>query len=151
MRLRMERFSYSPTETEGRIFIPAQNTLATIERPWIGTDIGGKPFESCVPDGVYELIPHTRPDGRPSLAMWNPELGVYYTDDERDGRPGRYLCLLHVGNYVEDVVGCIAPGMLRGVENNRRMVKNSRTAMAMILAAEPDELEIVSALGAINP
>jgi hypothetical protein len=105
------------------------------------------PFESCVPDGTYQLLPHVRPDGTAVLALRNPALGVYYTNEERAGREGRYLICIHVANWVEQVVGCIAPGMVRTISNNRRMVRSSAKAMSLIMDAEPKRLKIIPALG----
>lgn len=143
----LERFAYSPTETEGVLRI-GDEAIYTMERPWLPAMPGGVPFESCVPDGLYELVPHQRSNGDNVFALWNPDLHVYYTQDERGDKPGRYLILIHVGNYVEDVVGCIAPGMNRAIFDNRRMVTNSRKAMEKIMSHDWNGLVIRPALGA---
>ena len=121
------------TETQGFLSF-GKEILATIERPWIddGTP-GGKPFESCIPDGVYEIIPHTRPGGKQGLALVGHPYGVYYLEEDVPERGGRYLILMHVGNWVRDIVGCIAPGLAKGPSNLGPMVKNSGAAMKKIL------------------
>lgn len=144
----LERFAYTPTETEGRLWLDAKTSVHTLERPWIDGLPGGMPFESCVPDGSYELIPHERPNGDRVYALRNADLGVYYTDQERAGRPGRYLILIHSANWVEQVVGCIAPGLVRTIADNKRMVRSSREAMRKILAKPRKELQIVTTDGA---
>lgn len=145
--LTLERYSYSDTETEGRLKLNDGTTLYTLERPWRAGAPGGVPFESCVPDGSYKLLPHIRPNGDEVLALWNPDNAVYYTDQERAGYPGRYLILFHAANWVEQVVGCIAPGLVRTIADNKRMVRSSREAMRLIMRAEPKRLRIVPACG----
>lgn len=105
----------------------------TIERPWIrGPNPGGMSFESCIPDGRYELVPHTRPSGDKVVALVNPELGVWYQKADRPDVWGRYLVLIHTGNFSHDVVGCIAPGLGRTIHNNAPMVTSSRAAMGKV-------------------
>jgi len=144
----LKRFSYSPTETEGRLYINRSQSFATIERPWVGGHRGGMPFESCVPDGEYDLIKHVHSrSGRTVLALINEGLGVYYQPGDMGESEGRYAILIHSGNYVEDVVGCIAPGLQRTIYNNRRMVTSSRRAMQAIMAKNPKRLIIEPATG----
>ena len=110
-------------------------TLASLERPWIPEKghKGGKPFESCVPDGVYTLRRHTRSTGQIVLALENHALNVYYTEAEVPSTGGRYLILIHVGNWVKDVVGCIAPGLARVIDADPFMVTKSLAAMNKIM------------------
>ena len=143
--LKLVRFAYTPTETQGIL----NDKWYTIERPWIkGPHPGGLSFESCIPDGSYKLIPHTRPNGDKVVALVNPRLGVWYQKDERPDVWGRYLVLIHSGNYVEHVVGCIAPGLSRTIYQNRIMVGASRAAMNQINVRKYDRLIISTTLGA---
>jgi len=121
--------------------------LHTLERPWIAGLPGGMPFESCVPDGEYDLIPHERPNGDRVFALRNPDCGVYYTDQERAGRDGRYLILIHSANWVEQVVGCIAPGLVRTIAENKRMVRSSRAAMRRLMRGKYTSLLIEPGTG----
>lgn len=148
--LYMERFAYTPTETEGRIWLGTNPDfeIYTLERPWIDSAPGGKPFESCVPDGKYQLVPHTRPNGQRCVALVNPDLNVYYLKQSRPNNVGRYLVLIHSGNFVDDVVGCIAPGIGRTIYNARRMVTDSRNALERIMQRKPTALHIVTTQGA---
>lgn len=130
----LKRYCYSDTHTEGRLYLPSDEHFYTMERPWIGGVPGGMPFKSCVPDGQYELIPYRRSNGDDVYALRNPDLGVYFTKDEKGDAPGRYKILCHAGNFVEDVVGCIAPGIGTTIHNNRPMVTSSRQAMKRIMA-----------------
>lgn len=132
-KLLLERRPTTTTETEGFLSFDRE-ILATIERPWIpGDSPGGMPFESCVPDGMYDLHPHTRPDGKESLALINPLLGVHYLQEDVGDQGGRYLILCHPGNWVTDIVGCIAPGLSFGGSSQGPMVKSSKAAMQRIL------------------
>lgn len=130
--------------------------LFTMERPWVKySDIGGKPFLSCVPDGLYNLLPHTRPNGDKSYALVNPLEGVYHYDEHRPNGQGRYLILIHPGNWVTDVVGCIAPGLAYKIDSQRRqMVSSSKVAMDAILVALNGEfghtLNILNSTGAVD-
>ena len=104
-------------------------------------------FESCIPDGTYRLKKHTRPNGDKVVALINPRLGVWYQKWERPEPWGRYLVLIHSGNYVTDVVGCVAPGLTRTMYNNRVMVGASTCAMNRIKVQKYDSMQIKSGLG----
>ncbi len=101
--LLLERKPTTHTETEGFLSF-GKIILATIERPWIEADTpGGKPYESCVPDGMYTLRPHIRPDPNPDddkpgqsvVALINPALGVYYLKKTNNPAPLIHILFLH--------------------------------------------------------
>lgn len=137
--LLLERFSYAATETEGTLRV-GDYLLSTLERPWVPHLFpGGRPFESCVPDGDYLLQLWTRPDGSEAFILSNSDLGVYRLEsDIPAGVEARYLILVHVANFVDDIVGCIAPGMHRSLMVNpetgsmERAVKSSGEAMRVL-------------------
>ena len=121
MLLRLKRYSYSPTETEGILEFRDGHTLATIEQPWVPDPNGakgGKPFASCIPDGMYKLQPWVRPDGAMVYIIVNPDLGVYKLPSDVPDTGGRYLCLIHKANWTTDIEGCIAPGLRRAPMTN---------------------------------
>lgn len=107
---------------------------------------------SCVPDGTYSLLRHARPNGDVCVALRNPALGVFYSDASVPaGKSGRTLILIHAANYVDELMGCIAPGLARTISENRHMVTSSRAAMAIVMAAfeaGDKQLTVVPALGA---
>ena len=131
--LLLERRPTTATETEG--FLSFDNEiLATIERPWIPADTpGGKPNESCIPDGEYDAVQHTRPGGAKVIALVNPLLGVYQYETDRPDNVGRFLILCHIGNWVTDVIGCVAPGLSKGGSATGPMVKSSKAAMGRLM------------------
>ena len=129
--------------TEGELVF-GDVALFTLELPWVPTDPGGRPFNSCIPPGRYDLIPHLRPNGDKVVALVNPGFGVYYRDDDRPREVGRYLILIHAGNWAEDIVGCIAPGIDRTQSRKGPMVLKSRKAMKILMdwIDEPAEILI---------
>lgn len=143
-RLLLIRDDWSTNETTGRLVFGGQE-LATLERPWIPSSPGGEPFKSCVPAGLYRLVRHRRKNGDTVLALINHGLGVYYEKDDRPNGVGRYLILIHSANWVDQIAGCIAPGLAAALSNRGPMVTSSRIAMDRImdyLRADSAELEI---------
>ena len=163
MNLELPRFAYTPSETQGKIRVGDWSCF-TIEPPWLRWSYpGGKPYESCIPDGTYELVPFIRPNKHADkvFAMVNPDLGVYFHDDDRPSdrtgqRRGRFLCLIHPANYVWQVVGCAAPGMSRVIDTikNELMVTSSRVTMTELMSRVGWEsghtIRIFQAPGAID-
>ena len=141
--LTLNREPSTDTETMGLLTFDGVS-LSAIERPWIPTDPGGKPFESCVPAGRYKLIPHTRANGDKVVAMINPGLAVYHYQSDRPHRVGRYLNLLHSFNWADESNGCIGPGFGRAVTERGPMVTSSRKAMKLLMNwLGDDEAEII--------
>ena len=133
----LRRYRLGETVTDGRLILTDyEKHICTLERPWLPGGRGGVAFKSCIPDGEYQLKRHTRPNGDLVLALRNPDLGVYYQQGEVPDEGGRYLILLHSANWVKDVVGCIAPGMTRTIDDDgNAMVTSSRAAMALVMRA----------------
>ena len=151
MIIRLKRYSYGEYETEGQLIIGSM-VLATIEQPWTpnpnGAE-GGKPFESCIPDGTYRLVPWMRPNGDDVYMMINQTLGVYaYPDDHYAGR-GRDLCLIHKANWAHEIAGCCAPGLSRlpmphpQTREMKQAVTSSAAAMSRIRSALGDEQHVL--------
>ena len=112
-----------------------EDTLFSLEQEWrpAKDHLGGTNNNSCVPDGIYELIPFVRPkNGLIVPQLYNPDLGVYKFVDDLPPEGGRFLNLMHPGNTPEDIEGCIACGTwLR----EPGWVGNSRDAQAYIMQA----------------
>jgi len=139
----------SRTDATLSVVIAGSVRLNLIERPWIeGTYPGGKPFESCIPSGQYEIEPFERPNGDNVIRLVNEGLGVYRDQVDLPGPgQGRYLILWHKGNWAKDVVGCGAPGTgLAWDEAGNPMVTSSKSAMNQLMLELGDSyhtLEII--------
>ena len=128
MRLVLERYAYMKDRTMGVLYV-GKEILYTVERPWLPSpdSLGGVGFQSCVPDGLYALVPFNSPKHPDCFALSCPELDVHV-----DQHPtGRYAILIHSANHVDQVVGCIAPGLSTDDES----VWHSRAAMDRIRQA----------------
>lgn len=148
-RILIERKPSVVTHCESFLTLAGKSVLAGLERPWIENPIGtpgGKPYESCVPVGVYETKPHTRgpKNGNAKvIALINPDLGVYDLEDDLPPEGGRFLILLHKANWVHQVVGCCCPGLYHADSVSGRMVSSSRTAMRRVMQfIDGDDCEI---------
>ena len=132
MQLIQERIGYLEDCTLGWLYVEDLR-LATIERPWIPNleGIGGRLRESCIPDGIYNIRPHTSQKFPNTYALVNQSLGVFYQN-----RPapnwGRTAILIHVGNRASDVLGCIAVGQRHGWLDGKHAVLSSRSAMGQL-------------------
>jgi hypothetical protein len=124
MRLRLERYAYTPTGTLGRLFAGGIE-FYTIERPWLSNKV----FESCIPQGYYRCERYS---------------SVRFPDTwQIVGVPERSLILFHVANYADDVEGCVGLGMSQ--MGDRVAVSNSRKAVELFrsLTAGADRLDIM--------
>lgn len=92
-QLQLKRYAYAPAATLGWLRIDDDTELFTIERPWLGN----KPFESCIPEGVYRCR-------RYSSARYPNTFEVCDV-------PGRSKILIHTANRANDVQGCIGLGI----------------------------------------
>lgn len=105
----------------------------TVERPWLNNMNN----ISCVPAGMYDIEPFTRPNGDKAYLLVNEDIGVYRYASDRPMGKGRYLCLIHKANWMTDVEGCIGPG--NGISfaqdrtgTPRMMVKSSGSTCDML-------------------
>lgn len=91
----------------------------TVEKPWKNNT----PFESCVPDGEYTLIPHGEYGKDGNVLALVGETVSHYEDPDFE----RYACLIHTANYPKDVVGCI--GLGEDYNSELDMITNSRKSI----------------------
>lgn len=153
MKFTLNRFAYMHNATLGVLHLarPDSGIFYTIERPWIPhEEPGGKRFHSCIPDGTYEIFPYMRGDRSYTYSLANPDLGVYISQ----GFTGRYAVLMHPGNRVQDVQGCIAIGLSLHFDVQGPYVTSSRAAFEQINAVAPvraeHRIEIVNKTGAVD-
>jgi len=136
--LTLVRYAYLPQATLGRLSLPGVPfALFTIERPWVKNPAGegGMPRVSCVPDGLYTLLPHTSERHPDTFQLVNENLGVY-----RDALPagqawGRFGILIHPANGADELEGCIAPGSQVVTYDDRPSVLMSVDSMGSVRSA----------------
>jgi len=104
--------------------------LYTLEEPWKNNERK----ISCVPKGVYKCVPH---QGTRFKNVWRLE-----------NVPNRDAILIHMGNSVTDIEGCILVGMEHGLLRGKKAVLRSGEAIGImkqrIGVRETFMLEIVS-------
>lgn len=137
MIFRLER-SYTEIGTFGKLYDPNNAFICyTIEKPWENNE----PFNSCVPEGTYELKNYNSPTYGPSIALYAPTLNIFVNQvDDR----ARFACLFHAANTASELAGCIAPGDRLGVVRNEWAVMNSKNTLRKLPLQEGDELIIRS-------
>lgn len=133
MNLQLIRYCYGPDCVLGLLKVGEGNqqmALWTVERPWQNNAV----FVSCIPDGDYGVIAFDS-QAHPDCWVITPV-------------PGRTGILIHPGNSVDDVQGCIAPGQT----SQGMKVGNSREACRMLNFVmnrnEQHTIQIGSGLGA---
>jgi len=118
---------YTDRGTFGRITTPVRS-YHSLERPWAGN----RASVSCIPEGVYTLRK------RRSGVVERTTGGQYLEGWEVTGVPGRTYIMFHPANIMEQLEGCIAPGLSTGVlpgENQEPQwaVLNSFAAFKMLM------------------
>ena len=127
----------SKEQTLGTLKVKAlSNTIFkcyTLELP----DLNNEPKISCIPKGVYPC--------RKRLASESGSLN--YDHILIENVPNRNWILIHAGNYVTQILGCIIVGDSHTDINKDGLkdVTDSRTTLRTILGLVPDrfELEII--------
>jgi hypothetical protein len=123
----IERFSYAPDGTFGRLTLPSGRVLFTCEQPWNGNAVG----ESCIPEGEYQM------KMRRSPVVQRSSGGKYDEGWEVIGVPGRTFIMIHPANWPHELRGCIAPGMNYAIISGKQGVSSSRQAFDIFM----DELD----------
>ena len=103
MKVKLKR-TYFNDATIGQLWIDGKDNplFHTIERPWLNN----RRNESCIPEGIYTVKPYS--------SQKYPD--VYEVCDVTD----RSYILFHMGNWVSDLKGCIAPGLSAGYVMNQK-------------------------------
>ncbi len=97
-----------------------QVKLHGIEQPWRDN----KPFKSCIPSGMYTLLPWESEKFGDCYVFVGGEVSLY------EGNGSRYACLIHSANYAHQLQGCLAVGLSEGVsEDGKPAVWNSKKAV----------------------
>lgn len=114
--------------TQGKMILPGGAWFYSLERPWLDNRNG----VSCIPTGIYHGVWRQRPN-----KTW-----TYWLHDV----PDRTFILIHTGNVVKHVEGCIMLGLMRGRLRGEPAVFNSGPAVRRfeeILGRAPFTLEVV--------
>jgi len=138
MQLQLVRHAYLARATLGMLHCDDSVVLATLEEPWIANpfgpggqrrDVQRNHHESCVPDGTYELQPHSTTKHPDVWALHNPTLGVWHWTVPPGLPYGRAAILIHTGNTTRDIEGCVLVGLRHGRIDNVDAVLESRLAL----------------------
>lgn len=120
MKLILKRHFFNEKKTLGDLFIFLNGKLLgmikTIELPWRDN----MRRISCIPSGEYIVVPHISP--KFGWSLWLKDV------------PDRSAILIHIGNFVDDTLGCILVGVLHDDINNNGVkdVKHSGVAMEIL-------------------
>lgn len=124
MKLTLKRIDSTSRGVFGVLSDEDGPICVTIERPWLDN----KPMVSCIPVGQYKFIKHS---GNKWKNVW-----------ELLDVPDRSAILIHSGNTISDINGCIAVGSQ--FFNNG--VLQSQAALDKLRKELPDEgiIEIIN-------
>lgn len=135
MNLALVRTSYAAQATCGECMIDDEQ-MYTIEQPWNDNQKGS----SCVPEGVYSLIPYQSPKHGATWYLQNHALGVGAANEQRS------YCELHSANWASQLQGCIAFGTA-----NTPMVDPSTGQIAPAIENSRDAIkQLIDTLGAMS-
>ena len=129
-RVQLLRTLYQDKQTLGKLFIHdgvfEQFRCATLELPWKNN----QRRISCIPVGAYKCVKHRSPKFGDCLHVLNV--------------PGRSEILIHYGNYYQDTLGCILPGVgFADIDKDGWLdVTHSKDTIDRILAIVPDSFII---------
>lgn len=108
MNLQLDRAPYGPSSTVGVLYTDTQQ-LHAIEPPWLDN----RPGHSCIPEGVYGLVPYDSPKHGPTYCFRNPDLKIMGHDvltEEQIADGYRTVCEIHPANFAIQLEGCCAVG-----------------------------------------
>lgn len=125
----LERFAYTPWGVFGRI-VYGDFRAFTVERPWLDN----KARESCIPEGTYTMQRYQSPKFGDTWALIGDTVSLY-------PEPGkaRSAILIHAGNTMDDLLGCVALGRSLGTVNGKWAVTSSRPAVDEFLRITKDK------------
>lgn len=124
MTFTLTRLETSEKGTFGKLIVDGRVMLHTCELPW--KDNQRK--ISCIPAGTYKAVLR-------NSAKYNDH---WHLQDV----PNRSMILIHHGNTIKDIEGCILVGLGRGEINGLPAVTSSRRAMELMRQVFPREFEL---------
>jgi hypothetical protein len=126
--MKLERFCYSPMGTFGTLEIKTTRETFkcfTVERPWENNE----PMRSCIPEGDYKLVWYNSPRFGRTVAVVGNSVSLF-----PDPKYKRSAILIHSGNTMDDVLGCISPGEALGFVSGKWAVIGSKSATQKVLS-----------------
>ena len=143
----LTRYAYLPDVTLGKIEHTTDGeiispVLWTVEREWKFN----RRFISCVPPGLYTLVPHNGARFKNTFALTSESNRVYHTQAETERESDRYAIVLHPGSWGDNFQGCVGAGYDRIGDGNRwgvgRTVDGIGYLLQFIRDREIEKLEI---------
>ena len=135
MRVRLERYGYTPVGTFGRLILKGHSWV-TVELPWRNNE----PNVSCIPTGTYPLRKAIHHISTPDP---NDDYEVYEICEVQ----GRSAIHIHIANHIGHLKGCVGPGLSGpSIAHSQLGVWNSDAALAQFMAEmndEEGEIEVV--------
>lgn len=120
----LKRLQSGPMGTFGELCFGDDVLCKTCELPWNNN----LPRKSCIPPGVYPVIPHTGP-------VWQDVWEIIV--------PGRTAILIHAANLPEQVEGCVAVGSVFGDIDGKPAVLGSRAALDKLRKILPNKFTLI--------
>lgn len=130
MKLRVTQYRVYKTDTVTISNVEVEEcNFKILELPWRNN----ARMTSCIPVGLYRLKKH-------SPTKVNRSVGINYAW-ELYNVPDRSEILIHVGNSVDDIEGCLAIGL--SSDYKKEWIKHSKTAVKVLYAIldKYDEIE----------
>ena len=108
--------------------------IHTIEKPWQFDPVkwpSGKPSESCIPAGTYNLVErYSNRKKRNMMYLVNEDLGIFLYDGNK--RTDRGSCMFHAATRVEHIEGCVGLGVNIRVNGGIPMLDKSKLAESFL-------------------
>jgi hypothetical protein len=121
MDLILER-AYLDNCTIGKIYRKGVFVCYSLERPWLSNEKN----VSCIPEGDYFLRRHDSPRFGDCFYLERISLGVSLNQESY-----RTHILIHPANHVDQLLGCIAPGLW--LHPSKWGVSDSRNALKKLI------------------
>lgn len=138
MNLTLARTDQSEQCTLGLLRV-ADAQFFSIEQPWRDNEIG----HSCVPPGLYELVPYDSPVHGTTWCLHNPALNIFAGIPPEGGRA---YCEIHSANFASQLQGCIALGTALGAMKDPQSGEN----VSAVYSSRAALSELVGILGAMS-
>lgn len=132
VQVHITRFCRGPQGVFGRLTAPTLE-LFTVERPWRDNREG----ESCIPPGDYVCEPHDSERFPNTWAVVGGTVSHWHSAETE-----RSAVLFHVANTIDDIEGCIGPGLDLTGFGGRWAVTDSRRAMNEMRRVLPERFAL---------